>query len=294
MLKEKLILAWNGIPVLLLVLVMLVLPVVMIAGSAQAAEYGEKPVLAIAFWAVVWVLNLICLGGFFTVQPNQGVVMTLFGKYVGTVSAPGLRFVNPFYTKKPVSLRVRNFETSKMKVNDKDGNPIEIAAVVVWKVVDTAEAMFQVDDYDHYVHVQSEAAIRNLATAYPYDSHMEHEVSLRGHTVEVAGRLKDEISERLSVAGVEVIESRLSYLAYAPEIAAAMLRRQQAAAVIAARQKIVEGAVGMVEMALEMLSEKKVVQFDGEQRAAMVQNLLVVLCGETSAQPVVNTGTLQH
>lgn len=294
MLKEKLIAAWSGIPVLLVVLAMLVLPWVMIVTAVREAAYGEKPVAEIATWMIVWAADLACLAGFFTVQPNQGMVLTLFGKYVGTVSAPGLRFANPFYTKKPLSLRVRNFETSKMKVNDKDGNPIEIAAVVVWKVVDTAEAMFQVDDYEHYVHVQSEAAIRNLATAYPYDSHEEHQVSLRGHTLAVAGHLKQEISERLSVAGVEVIEARISYLAYAPEIAAAMLRRQQAAAVIAARQKIVEGAVGMVEMALDMLSEKKVVQFDGEQRAAMVQNLLVVLCGETSAQPVLNTGTLQH
>ncbi len=294
MLKEKRIAALGGIPMLLLVVVMMVAPIVMIVQAAQGAEYGEKPVFTIVFWAVVWVIDLILMAGFFTVQPNQGIVLTLFGKYVGTVAEPGLRFTNPFYAKKPVSLRVRNFETSKMKVNDKDGNPIEIAAVVVWRVIDTAEAIFQVDNYDNYVHVQSEAAIRNLATAYPYDSHVEHEVSLRGHTTEVAGHLKEEISERLSVAGVEVVEARISYLAYAPEIAAAMLRRQQAAAVIAARQKIVEGAVGMVEMALEMLSEKKVVQFDGEQRAAMVQNLLVVLCGETSAQPVVNTGTLQH
>lgn len=294
MLKEKLISAWSGIPVLLVVLAMLVVPWVNVILAVRAAEYGEKPVATMVAWIVVWVIDLICLAGFFTVQPNQGVVLTLFGKYVGTVAQPGLRFANPFYTKKPVSLRVRNFETSKMKVNDKDGNPIEIAAVVVWKVVDTAEALFQVDNYENYVHVQSEAAIRNLATAYPYDSHEENEVSLRGHTLAVAGHLKDEISERLSVAGVEVIEARISYLAYAPEIAAAMLRRQQASAVIAARQKIVEGAVGMVEMALDMLSEKKVVQFDGEQRAAMVQNLLVVLCGETSAQPVLNTGTLQH
>ena len=294
MLKEKLISAWNGIPALLVALAMLVVPWVMVILAIKGTEYGEKPVATIVAWIVVWVIDLICLAGFFTVQPNQGVVLTLFGEYVGTVGRPGLRFANPFYTKKPVSLRVRNFETSKMKVNDKDGNPIEIAAVVVWKVVDTAEALFQVDNYENYVHVQSEAAIRNLATAYPYDSHEESEVSLRGHTLAVAGHLKEEISERLSVAGVEVIEARISYLAYAPEIAAAMLRRQQASAVIAARQKIVEGAVGMVEMALEMLSAKKVVQFDGEQRAAMVQNLLVVLCGETSAQPVLNTGTLQH
>ena len=210
------------------------------------------------------------------------------------MSAPGLRFANPFYSKKPLSLRVRNFETSKMKVNDKDGNPIEIAAVVVWKVVDTAEAMFQVDNYEHYVHVQSEAAMRNLATAYPYDSHEEHEVSLRGHTAVVAGHLKDEISDRLSVAGVEVIEARISYLAYAPEIAAAMLRRQQASAVIAARQKIVEGAVGMVEMALEQLSQKQIIDLDEDKKATMVSNLMVVLCSDKDAAPVINTGTLHQ
>jgi len=294
MFKEKTIPAWSGIPILLLVLTMLVVPVVGIITAIRGAEFGEKPVAVIITWILVWVADLIFLGGFFTVQPNQGVVLTLFGKYVGTVRTSGLRFANPFYTKKPVSLRVRNFETSKLKVNDQDGNPIEIAAVVVWKVVDTAEAMFQVDSYENYVHVQSEAAVRNLATAYPYDTHEEQQMSLRGHTNAVAAHLQREIHDRLSVAGVEVIEARISYLAYAPEIAAAMLRRQQAGAVIAARQKIVEGAVGMVEMALELLSQKKVVQLDGEQRAAMVQNLLVVLCGEASAQPVLNAGTLHH
>lgn len=294
MLKERVISAWSGIPVLLLVLAFLVIPVFGLLSALRGSEPGGRPVAVIVAWLVIWIGDMIALGGFFTVQPNQGIVLTLFGKYIGTVTAPGLRFTNPFYAKKPVSLRVRNFETSKLKVNDQDGNPIEIAAVVVWKVVDTAEAIFQVDNFENYVHVQSEAAVRNLATAYPYDAHEEHQVSLRGHTQEVAGRLKLEIQERLAVAGVEVIEARISYLAYAPEIAAAMLRRQQASAVIAARQKIVEGAVGMVEMALDLLSQKKVVQFDGEQRAAMVQNLLVVLCGETSAQPVLNTGTLQH
>lgn len=291
MLKERVIEAWNGIPV---VLVSVVVLIGAIAGLVWTARHAEAVVRGwmLGFWVVVLILDVFAWAGFFTVQPNQGVVLTLFGKYVGTVREPGLRFANPFYAKKPVSLRVRNFETSKMKVNDRDGNPIEIAAVVVWKVVDTAEAIFQVDSYENYVHVQSEAAVRNLATAYPYDAHEEHEVSLRGSTVEVAARLKDEIQERLAVAGVEVLEARISYLAYAPEIAAAMLRRQQAAAVIAARQKIVEGAVGMVEMALEMLARRGVVQLDGEQRAAMVQNLLVVLCGEASAQPVLNTGTI--
>jgi hypothetical protein len=291
MLKERVIEAWNGIPVLLLVLAVFIASLAGLIWTAKNAEPDLRGAW-IAFWVFVLIVDVLCWAGFFTVQPNQGVVLTLFGKYIGTVKLPGLRFANPFYAKKPVSLRVRNFETSKMKVNDHDGNPIEIAAVVVWKVVDTAEAIFQVDQYENYVHVQSEAAVRNLATAYPYDAHEEGQVSLRGSTAEVAARLKDEIQERLAVAGVEVLEARISYLAYAPEIAAAMLRRQQAAAVIAARQKIVEGAVGMVEMALEMLARRGVIQLDGEQRAAMVQNLLVVLCGEAAAQPVLNTGTL--
>ena len=292
MLKEKLISAPNGILVLLLVIAMLIIPIVMIVLAAKDAQGGPKPVTTIVFWLVVWIADIVAMAGFFTVQPNQGVVLTLFGKYVGTVSEQGLRFANPFYAKKHVSLRVRNFETNKMKVNDKDGNPVEIAAVVVWKVVDTAEAIFHVDSYENYVHVQSEAAVRNMATAYPYDSHEEHEISLRGHTSVVAEHLQKEIQERLAVAGVDVVEARISYLAYAPEIAAAMLRRQQAAAVIAARQKIVEGAVGMVEMALHELARKNVVEFDTERRAAMVSNLLVVLCSEAQAQPVVNTGTL--
>jgi len=291
MLKERVIEAWNGILVLLLVLAVFIASLAGLIWTAKNAEPDLRGAW-IAFWVFVLIVDVLCWAGFFTVQPNQGVVLTLFGKYIGTVKQPGLRFANPFYAKKPVSLRVRNFETSKMKVNDHDGNPIEIAAVVVWKVVDTAEAIFQVDQYENYVHVQSEAAVRNLATAYPYDAHEEGQVSLRGSTAEVAARLKDEIQERLAVAGVEVLEARISYLAYAPEIAAAMLRRQQAAAVIAARQKIVEGAVGMVEMALEMLARRGVIQLDGEQRAAMVQNLLVVLCGEAAAQPVLNTGTL--
>ncbi len=292
MLKEKLISAPNGILVLLLVIAMLIIPIVMIVITAKETQGGPKPFMPIAFWLVVWIADIVAMAGFFTVQPNQGVVLTLFGKYMGTATEQGLRFANPFYTKKHVSLRVRNFETSKMKVNDKDGNPVEIAAVVVWKVVDTAEAIFHVDSYDNYVHVQSEAAVRNMATAYPYDTHEEHEISLRGHTAVVATHLQKEIQERLSVAGVDVIEARISYLAYAPEIAAAMLRRQQAGAVIAARQKIVEGAVGMVEMALKELAQKKVVEFDDERKAAMVSNLLVVLCSESQVHPVVNTGTL--
>jgi len=293
MLREKAISAISGIPMLLLFVAFIILPVFGIIHVARTFPSDERG-FAIFVCIVVEVVAAFCLAGLFQVQPNQGVVLTLFGRYIGTVSNPGLRFANPFFAKRPVSLRVRNFETSKLKVNDKDGNPIEIAAVVVWKVVDTAEAVFQVDNYENYVHVQSEAALRNMATSYPYDTHEEHVISLRGATGEVAAQLKKEIQERLAVAGVEVIESRISHLAYAQEIAAAMLRRQQASAVIAARQKIVEGAVGMVEMALERLEAKNVVKLDGEQRAAMVSNLLVVLCGEQAASPVLNTGTLQH
>jgi regulator of protease activity HflC (stomatin/prohibitin superfamily) len=248
--------------------------------------------------AGIWLSILLALVatfvglGFFTVHPNEARVMQLFGRYVGTVKDPGLRWANPFYTKKRISVRVRNFESSRLKVNDADGNPIEIAAVVVWRVVDTAEASFEVDDYNNYVHVQSEAALRNLATGYPYDAHDDEKTSLRGHTAIIAERLKVEIQDRLAKAGVEVLEARISHLAYAAEIAAAMLRRQQAGAIIAARQRIVEGAVGMVEMALEMLSRKEIVQLDEERKAAMVSNLLVVLCGDREAQPVVNTGTI--
>jgi regulator of protease activity HflC (stomatin/prohibitin superfamily) len=230
--------------------------------------------------------------GLFTVNPNEAKVLQLFGKYVGTVKEAGFHWANPFFKKALISLRVRNFETEKTKVNDRDGNPIEIATVVVWKVVDTAEASFEVDSYLHFIEVQSESALRNLATQHPYDSDDEKLLSLRGHTAEVARQLKAEIQERLSKAGVEVIEARISYLAYAPEIAVPMLQRQQAGAIIAARTKIVEGAVGMVEMALERLSQHKVVELDEERKAAMVSNLLVVLCGERGTQPVVNTGTI--
>ena len=214
--------------------------------------------------------SLLGLAGLFTVAPNEGQVLQLFGAYRGTAKEEGLRWANPFYTKKRISLRVRNFESAHLKVNDTDGNPIEIAAIVVWRVVDTAEAVFEVDDYEHYVKVQTESAVRNLATHYPYDAHIEGHMSLRGSTDEVAKKLRSEIQDRLSKAGVEVIEARISHLAYAPEIAAAMLRRQQAGAIIAARQKIVEGAVGMVEMALELLSKSDKVHLDEERKAAMV------------------------
>jgi regulator of protease activity HflC (stomatin/prohibitin superfamily) len=230
--------------------------------------------------------------GFFIVNPNEAKALLLFGKYAGTVKDAGFHWVFPVYVTRRLSLRVRNFESSKIKVNDHDGNPIEIAAVVVWRVIDTYEALFEVDDYKHYVQVQSEGAVRNLATQYPYDAHIEGEKSLRGDTLAIAEQLKTEVQERLAQAGVSVLEARINHLAYAPEIAAAMLQRQQAGAIIAARQRIVEGAVGMVEMALAMLSERSVVELDNERKAAMVSNLLVVLCGDRSTQPVVNAGTI--
>jgi len=237
------------------------------------------------------VAAVIGLAGLIIVNPNEAKVLLLFGAYKGTVKQSGWYWVNPFYAKHRISLRVRNFETERLKVNDLDGNPVEIAAVVVWKVVDTAEASFEVDDYVHYVHVQSESALRNLATHYHYDS-AEDEISLRGSTDAVAEKLREEIQARLEKAGVQVIEARISHLAYAAEIAEAMLRRQQAGAIIAARQKIVEGAVGMVELALEHLSRNRIVELDEERKATMVSNLLVVLCSEHATQPVVNTGTL--
>ncbi len=230
--------------------------------------------------------------GFFQVQPNQGQVLQLFGRYSGTVRDEGLRWTNPFYAKRPISLRVRNFESGKLKVNDNDGNPIEIAAVVVWQVVDTAEAVFCVDDYENFVQIQSESALRQMAQSYPYDSHDTKEPSLRSHGDVVNSHLRDEIQQRLGKAGVKVVESRISHLAYAQEIAQAMLQRQQASAIIAARTRIVEGAVSMVEMALTELGKRGVVELDNERKAAMVSNLLVVLCGERGTQPVVNTGSL--
>lgn len=251
----------------------------------------ENPIGAGA-WALVLMVALLGLSGLFTVQPNDGKVLTLFGKYIGTVRDQGLWWANPFYTKKRISLRVRNFETAKLKVNDNHSNPIEIGAVVVWKVVDTAEAMFEVDDYSHFVVMQSEAAVRALASSYPYDAHSANDIALSTHAAEVAKALQQAVADRLQKAGVEVIEARLSHLAYAPEIASAMLRRQQAAAIIAARQKIVEGAVTMVENALDLIAVKGIVALDDERKATMVSNLLVVLCSDRDAQPVVNTGSL--
>lgn len=243
--------------------------------------------------AVLWfIATLICWFGFYMVQPNMSAVLQLFGRYVGTDFTNGLRWANPFFSKQKVSLRVRNFESSKLKVNDHAGNPVDIAAVVVWKVVDSAEAVFEVEDYENFVSIQSEAAIRLLASSYPYEAELEHQVSLRSSGNEITDLLRTEIQNRVQKAGVEVIEARISHLAYAQEIASAMLQRQQARAVVMARQQIVEGAVGMVEMALQRLSEKGVVELDEERKAAMVSNLLVVLCGDHNVQPVINTGTL--
>lgn len=241
--------------------------------------------LASLIVAVMW-------AGLFMVHPNEARVLQLFGKYVGTVHEPGLKWANPFFWKSAVSTRVRNFESGKLKVNDSNGSPIEIAAVVVWKVFDTAEALFEVDDYEEFVRIQSESALRNLSTTYPYEPHEGEGAALRSHPAEIAQALREEIQDRLEQAGVTVIEARISHLAYAPEIANAMLRRQQASAIIAARTQIVAGAVGMVDMALEHLKEKHIVDLDEERKAAMVSNLLVVLCGEEGVRPVVNTGTL--
>jgi regulator of protease activity HflC (stomatin/prohibitin superfamily) len=258
---------------------------------AEATSFESSPALMIA-WALVLVVLSVFLGGFFVVNPNEAKVLTLFGKYSGSVKRDGFHWANPLLTKRHITLRVRNFESSQIKVNDLEGNPIEIASVVVWKVTETAEACFEVDNYEHYVKVQSEAAVRNLATQYPYDAYEDHHKSLRGNTAEIAGQLKLEVQERLAKAGVEVLEARINHLAYAPEIASAMLQRQQAGAIIAARQRIVEGAVGMVEMALDLLSQRGVVTLDNDRKAAMVSNLLVVLCGDRNPQPVVNTGTI--
>ncbi len=236
--------------------------------------------------------EVVILAGLFTLEPNRAAVLLLFGKYKGTSVREGFQWANPFFSKHKVSLRTRNFNTDTIKVNDKRGNPIEIAAVVVWRVEDTAAASFAVDDYEDYVHVQSEAAVRNLATHYPYDTNDEDELSLRGSMDEVSATLMTELQERLNKAGVVVEEARLSHLAYAAEIAGAMLRRQQAEAIVAARKRIVEGAVGMVEMALEQLERKHTVDMDDERKAAMVSNLLVVLCSEQAASPVINAGSL--
>jgi len=275
-----------------------ILAVVLLFAATLGSGYGlvvsirAERVAGIVGFALALALVALLWGGLFAVSPNEARVLQLFGRYRGTVRQPGLWWANPLTTKTKVSTRVRNFETNKLKVNDKDSNPIEIAAVVVWRVVDTAEALFEVDNYAEYVEVQSEAALRALATQYPYDAHDEHTLSLAANAAEINEQLKAAVQERLSKAGVEVLEARISHLAYAPEIASAMLQRQQANAVIAARQKIVEGAVGMVEMALDMLKERHIVDLDDERKAQMVGNLLVVLCADRNPQPIVNAGSL--
>ena len=281
--------AFSGLLALFLFLALIGLCVF---GFIDAARDGDG--WRIAGWIFLFGVTAVCLAGLFTIQPNEAKVLLLFGAYRGTVHVPGLRWANPFYLKKKISVRTRNFETGKLKVNDLRGNPVEIGAVVVWKVVDTAEALFNVDDYANFVKVQSEAAVRGLATNYPYDARKDGEVTLSSHTAEISQKLRIEVQERLEKAGVSVLEARISHLAYSTEIAAAMLQKQQAGAVVAARQQIVEGAVGMVETALEKLSEKHIIELDEERKAAMVSNLLVVLCSDRHTQPVVNTGTLHN
>jgi regulator of protease activity HflC (stomatin/prohibitin superfamily) len=287
MMKEKEIKGINGF---LMFFVLLAVVVLSIYSLVNAIRNLDAPWIILS--VLVLAVTIVLMFGLTVVNPNEAKVVQLFGRYKGSLKQQGFQWVNPLTMRRKISLRVRNFESSKLKVNDHDGNPVEIAAVVVWRVVETAEAAFEVDDYEHFVHVQSEAAVRILATSYPYDAHQEGQISLRMSVVEISQKLRDEIQERLTKAGVEVIEARISHLAYAPEIASAMLRRQQASAIIAARQKIVEGAVGMVEMALDLLNAKQVVKLDEERKATMVSNLLVVLCSDRDAQPVVNTGTL--
>jgi regulator of protease activity HflC (stomatin/prohibitin superfamily) len=282
MTAEKTVVPISGWIMLLVVLALLV--------GGIYAMFAESFVIG----AVSLVSFLILSTGLFTVQPNNAKVLVLFGKYVGTVVTDGFFWANPFYSKTLISLRLRNFNSEVLKVNDQRGNPVEIGIIVVWKVINTAQAVFDVDDYANFVKIQSEAAVRHLASAYPYDQGEEDEVTLRGGSDQVSEALMVEIQDRLKKAGVLIEEARLSHLAYAPEIASAMLRRQQAEAIIAARRKIVQGAVSMVEMALTELSHLDIVTFDEERKAAMVSNLLIVLCGETEAQPVINTGTLHH
>jgi hypothetical protein len=288
MFREKHATVLPGLPVFVLFL----------AVEVASGWYFVNRLIASDWWmaggaALIFVLGFIGFGGLTPVSPNEARVLQLLGTYTGTLREAGFWWVNPVtFPRRAVSLRVRNFESSKLKVNDHDGNPIEIAAIVVWRVTDTAEAVFQVDDYENYVRVQTEAAVRNLATTYPYDAHNADQLSLRTSSDEITERLRTEIQDRLAKAGLEVIEARISHLAYAPEIAQAMLRRQQASAVVAARTRIVEGAVGMVEMALDELSKRNIITLDDERKAAMVSNLLVVLCSEQNTQPVVNTGSL--
>ncbi len=294
MIKERPAFALPGWPTLFVLLfVSLAYTVCFIVIGVLAPDFPVQQWVLFTIIVVVYLLHWILYGGFTAVAPNEARAIVLAGRYKGTVRNQGFWWVNPFsHPRRRVSIKVRNFESARLKVNDHDGNPIEIAAVVVWKVVETAEALFEVDDYEQFLKVQTEAALRNVVTSYPYDSHIEGEVSLRGNPHEIGEKVCAEIQARLESAGIQVVDARISHLAYAPEIANAMLRRQQANAVIAARTRIVEGAVGMVEMALDELSKKNVVKLDEERKAAMVSNLLVVLCSEHETQPVVNAGTL--
>ena len=292
MIKENPFQAKSGLLVLILGIpffIALGITCAVFATETNDAVVGVPLVLTAIFSAICVILSLC---GLFAVAPNEARALTLFGRYLGTVHTPGLWFANPFAIKQKISVRVRNFDSDKLKVNDLEGNPILIGAVVVWKVIDTAEALFEVDDFEDFVKVQSEAALRNMATRYPYDSHDDGGIALRSHTAEIAEQLKIEVQDRLETAGVKVLEARISHLAYAQEIASAMLQRQQAAAIIAARTRIVDGAVGMVEMALDKLGEREIVTLDEERKAQMVSNLLVVLCGDKATQPVVNTGSV--
>jgi regulator of protease activity HflC (stomatin/prohibitin superfamily) len=288
MIKERPAFALQGWPALFALLALSLLLTGLVFWTAIIEAW-----LAFGVLVIVYAIHFVLYGGFTAVAPNEARAIVLVGRYKGTIRQQGFWFVNPFaYPRRRISIKVRNFESSRLKVNDHDGNPIEIAAVVVWRVTETAEALFEVDDYEGFVKVQTEAAIRTVVTSYPYDAHVEGEVSLRGNPQEIGEQIETEIQGRLERAGIAILDARISHLAYAPEIANAMLRRQQAKAVIAARARIVEGAVGMVEMALGELSKKKVVELDEERKAAMVSNLLVVLCSEHEAQPVVNAGTL--
>ena len=287
MFRENQYRASNGLTSLAL---LVIVGLAALAALMKSAEAQSTPGILVSLLVIV--LVCVALGGLFIVNPGDAKALLLFGSYKGTVKTAGFWFANPFFNKRKISLRIRNFETQKLKVNDNRGNPIEIATIVVWKVVETAEALFEVDDYQKYVTVQSESAVRAVAQLYPYDSHADNEEALSTHTAEVSKALQQAIEERLAKAGVEVIEARISHLAYSPEIAQAMLQRQQATAIIAARFKIVEGAVGMVENALELLGQKGIVTLDEERKAQMVSNLLVVLCSERAASPIVNAGTI--
>ncbi|WP_444811104.1 SPFH domain-containing protein [Stenotrophomonas sp. LC732] len=291
--KEKSLSSLNGLGTLVgALLVGLAGAALFVVGVAAKASTGSPSLLLMLLGALLVALGVFILAGLYTIQPNQAAVLSLFGKYGGTVKDNGLRWNNPFFAKRRVSQRVRNFESGKLKVNELDGSPIEIAAVIVWQVVDASEAVYNVDDYESFVHIQSESALRAMATSYPYDQHEDGQLALRSHASEISQHLKNELAERLADAGVQVIDARISHLAYAAEIAQAMLQRQQANAVIAARTRIVAGAVGMVEMALAELQKNGVVQLDEERKAHMVSNLLTVLCSDRGTQPIVNAGSL--